>query len=149
MVGEQGLLLSPLRRFGLRLRAARPEWALGSMIVLYILFLIAGMAFKYALWGQGFDHVDYEQAIWNTTQGRPFEISRYNFTDSILGMDFMPGLLFAVPFYMVWPSAYMLDILQSVLLALGAVPVYLIARDRFGTNSQASAYAGLAWAATY
>jgi uncharacterized membrane protein len=122
-----------------------PTRLLVGMVLLYFLFLTAGLAFKWTLWGQGFDHVDYEQAIWNTTQGRPFQISRYNFTDSILGMDWMPGLLFAVPFYALWPSAYMLDILQSALLALGAVPVYLIARDYFGNNHKV----GLAWAATY
>lgn len=122
-----------------------PTHMLVGMVLLYFVFLTAGMAFKWTLWGQGFDHVDYEQAIWNTTQGRPFQISRYNFTNSILGMDWMPGLLFAVPFYALWPSAYMLDILQSALLALGAVPVYLIARDQFGGSEKA----GLAWAATY
>jgi uncharacterized membrane protein len=125
--------------------AIRPVYLLVGMILLYFAFLTAGLAFKWAMWGQGFDHVDYEQAIWNTTQGRPFEISRYNFTDSILGMDWMPGLLFAVPFYALWPSAYMLAILQSALLALGAVPVFLIARDRFGGSDRA----GLAWAAAY
>ncbi|HEX6289947.1 MAG TPA: DUF2079 domain-containing protein [Herpetosiphonaceae bacterium] len=125
--------------------ALTPTRILVGMVLLYFVVLTAGMAFKWTLWGQGFDHVDYEQAIWNTTQGRPFQISRYNFTDSILGMDWMPGLLFAVPFYALWPSAYMLDILQSALLALGAVPVYLIARDQFGSSEKA----GLAWAATY
>jgi uncharacterized membrane protein len=125
--------------------ALTPTRMLIGMVLLYFVFLTAGLAFKWTLWGQGFDHVDYEQAIWNTTQGRPFQISRYNFTDSILGMDWMPGLLFAVPFYAIWPSAYMLDILQSALLALGAVPVYLIARDLFGNNEKA----GLTWAASY
>ena len=134
----------------------KPVWLLAGMVVVYFTVLTGAMAFKWTLWGQGFDHVDYEQAIWNTTQGRPFQISRYNFTDSILGMDFMPGLLFAVPFYALWSSAYMLDILQSALLALGAVPVYLIARDRFGGRSEdgggrlgGGERAGLAWAATY
>lgn len=122
----------------------RPAVALAGMVVLYVAVLAGGMAFKWTMWGQGFDHVDYEQAIWNTLQGRPFQISRYNFTSSILGMDFMPGLLFAVPFYALWPSAYMLDLLQSALLGLGAVPVYLVATDRFGDRR-----AGLAWAATY
>ena len=134
----------------------RPVWLLAGMVSVYLVVLGGAMAFKWTLWGQGFDHVDYEQAIWNTTQGHPFQISRYNFTDSILGMDFMPGLLFAVPFYALWPSAYMLDILQTALLALGAVPVYLIARDRFGGRSEQATgrlgggeKAGLAWAATY
>ena len=147
----------------------KPGWMLAGMMALYFAFLFVGLAFKWTLWGQGFDHVDYEQAIWNTTQGRPFQISRYNFTTSILGMDFMPGLLFAVPFYALWPSAYMLSILQTALLALGAVPVYLIARDRFSPGKPEPAQqdsavgrsldvigrraggemAGLAWAATY
>jgi uncharacterized membrane protein len=129
--------------------ALTPTRVLVGMILLYFVFLTAGLAFKWTLWGQGFDHVDYEQAIWNTTQGRPFQISRYNFTDSILGMDWMPGLLFAVPFYAIWPSAYMLDILQSALLALGAVPVYLIARDLFAQGAPGNQKAGLAWAASY
>ena len=126
---------------------------LAGMVVLYFVVLIFGMVIKWEFWGQGYDQVDYQQAIWNTTQGRPFQTSHYNFSNSFLGLDFAPGLLFAVPFYALWPSAYTLMVLQSALLALGAVPVYLIARDRFAIVSPAGnsggEKAGLAWAAAY
>lgn len=131
-------------RVGSRL-ASQPALVLSGMILAYIVVLTVGLAYKWKMWGHGFDHVVLEQAIWNTLQGRPFQMSRYNFTDSIMGMDWQPGMAFAVPFYALWPSAYMLDLLQSSLLALGAVPVYLIARDHFGGSRRA----GLAWAATY
>ncbi|GIV97979.1 MAG: hypothetical protein KatS3mg057_2636 [Herpetosiphonaceae bacterium] len=127
-----------------RVRSLHSHWVLGGMIIAYTLFLTFGASFKYAYWGMGYDQIDYQQAIWNTTQGRFLNISHYAWTDSFLGLDFAPGLLFAVPFYMLWPSAYMLNLLQSALLALGALPVYLIARDRWANER-----AGLAWAATY
>ncbi len=135
---------STTRPAGLRLNAISPIWALTALIGLYSAALIAGGAFKFALWGQGFDMVDFSLPVWSTTQGRFLGISRFNFTDTFLGLDVALGFLPAIPFYALIPSFYVLIVVQTLLLASGAIPVYLIARDRF-----ASPWAGVAWAATY
>jgi uncharacterized membrane protein len=150
---SHGTLATPQRRAISALQALRPHTLLTSLILLYFVMLAGGMCIKWIYWGQGYDQVDYQQALWNTLHGRPFQTSHYNFSDSFLGLDFAPGLLFALPFFALWPSAYTLIILQSALLALGAIPVYLIARDHFAVATPAGPVggerAGLAWAATY
>lgn len=117
---------------------------LACMIVLWIALIFVASVYKYETYGQGYDQVDFEQAIWNTTQGRPMEDSRFNFTGSVFGMDWMPMLFFFVPFYAIIPSAHTLFFLQILGTALGAIPVYWIARDKL-----ASKVAGLGFALAY
>jgi uncharacterized membrane protein len=111
---------------------------------LFVVVVFAASVYKYEHYGQGYDQVDFEQAIWNTVHGRPFEDSRFNFTTSIFGMDWMPLLAVFVPFYALLPSPHTLFFLQILAAALGAWPVYLLARDRLGTNRHGLAF-GLAW----
>lgn len=113
-----------------------------GLIVAYIVGFFVVSYIKYEGYGQGYDQVDFEQAIWNTTQGRPFEDSRFSFSETIFGMDWMPMLAVFVPFYALIPSAHTLFLLQVVAMASGAIPVYLLARERIG-----SARAGLVFAA--
>lgn len=141
---ENTLRIAPLQWLSVRLRAISPVYVLLALMLLYAVVLFGAMAYKHSYWGQGFDQVDYEQAIWNTTQGRFLGVSRYAFTDTFLGLDVALGFLVAVPFYALWPSAHTLMALQTLFLVLGAVPVYLIARDRFNNR-----WAGVAWAAAY
>ncbi|MCL5256395.1 MAG: DUF2079 domain-containing protein [Chloroflexi bacterium] len=103
---------------------------LGVVLVVYIAVLGVASYLKYERFGQGFDQVDFEQAIWNAIQGRGFEDVRFNFTESIFGVDFMPFLAVLVPFYALVPSANTLFVLQTIALALGAIPVFLLARDK-------------------
>jgi uncharacterized membrane protein len=114
------------------------------MVVAWIVVLGVASAYKYETFGQGYDQVDFEQAIWNTTQGRPMEDSRFNFTGSVFGMDWMPMLFLFVPLYALVPSAHVLFIAQIVGSALGAVPLYWLGREKLG-----SATAGLAAGALY
>ena len=121
-----------------------PRRALAALLIGFSLALIGGASFKYARWGQGFDMVDFHMPIWGTLQGKFLLVSRYNFTDTFMGLDVALGFLPAIPFYALLPSAYTLVAVQVLLLASAAVPVFLIARDRF-----ASEWAGVAWAAAY
>ncbi|HET9495004.1 MAG TPA: DUF2079 domain-containing protein [Chloroflexia bacterium] len=116
-----------------RLAALAPR-LLVVAIVLWVAVLFAASFFKYETYGQGYDQVDFEQAIWNTVQGRPMEDSRFNFTWSVFGMDWMPMLLLFVPAYALLPSAHTLFFLQILGASLGAIPVYWLARDRLGSK---------------
>src|SRR3954453_14856693 len=130
-------------RFSALIERQAPRLLLAGM-VLYVGVVFAASAFKYVHYGQGYDQVDFEQAIWNTVQGRPFEDSRFNFTTSIFGMDWMPLLGAFVPVYALIPSALALFFLQIAAAALGAWPVYLLARDRLGSKRHGLVF-GLAW----
>ena len=99
-------------------------------LVLWIALVFAASFYKYETYGQGYDQVDFEQAIWNTVQGRPMEDSRFNFSDSIFGMDWMPMLVLFVPFYALVQSPHTLIFLHIVGAALGAIPLYWLARER-------------------
>ena len=114
------------------------------MIILWVAVVFVASVYKYETYGQGYDQVDFEQAIWNTTQGHIMEDSRFNFTGSVFGMDWMPMLFFFVPFYAVVPSALTLFFLQIVGASLGAIPLYWLARDKLGSR-----LAGVGFAAVY
>ncbi len=121
-----------------------PRRILALMIAAFALTLFFGLSYKLAMWGQGYDQIDYQQSIWNTTQGRFLAISHYRHTESLWGMDFIPAILLVVPLYAIAPSALTLNALQALLMGLGALPLYVAASDRFGSRR-----AGLAWAAVY
>lgn len=121
-----------------------PLRTLNALIALFSLGLIAAASFKYSRWGQGFDMVDFHMPIWGTLNGDFLLVSRYNFTDTFMGLDVALGFLPAIPFYALIPSAYTLVAVQVLLLASAAIPVYLIARDRFQQP-----WAGVAFAAAY
>lgn len=116
-----------------RLEAIAPL-VLVVIILLWVAVVFAASVYKYENFGQGYDQIDFEQAIWNTTQGHVMEDSRFNFTGSVFGMDWMPMLFFFVPVYALLPSALPLFFLQIVASALGAVPVYWLARDKLGSK---------------
>ena len=84
------------------------------------------------------------QALWNTAHGRPFEFTtfegaRYQFDiplqdvrhrDILLSYHVEPLLLLVAPLVAILPSIDALLWLQTIGLALGAVPAYLLARKR-------------------
>jgi uncharacterized membrane protein len=79
----------------------------------------------------GLDLGLFEQVFWNTTQGRPFESTLslgLPFPHSLLGDHFSPVFLLLMPFYYVYPHPETLLVIQTLALALGAWPVYLLAR---------------------
>ncbi len=80
----------------------------------------------------GYDLGIFDQVIWNSLQGRPFENSLMVDSPSFLGHHFAPLLMAVVPLYAVWSDARLLLILQTVALAITALPLYWFARKRIG-----------------
>ncbi len=92
----------------------------------------------------GFDLAFYQQAIWNTSQGRVLQVSATDFSGSLLGTDVLLIYALMTPFYMVLPSPLTLLVVETAVVSLGAVPVFLLARERLG-----NAWAGLALGLVY
>lgn len=119
-------------------------------VLLTALIVLAGAVFTAInIWRigalrQGFDVLFYEQPIWNTVHGRPFAQSAVSIAPTGLGLDLMWFALWAAPIYALWQSPVMLFTLVSAGAALGALPLFLLARERFG-----SPVIGLAWAVLY
>jgi uncharacterized membrane protein len=87
----------------------------------------------------GYDFGLYDQGLWLLSHFKdPFV--------TIMGRNLFGDhtsfiMLLLVPFYWVYPNANVLLVGQSVLLALAAVPVYLLARHRLGSTAMATVLA--------
>ncbi len=92
-----------------------------------------------------FDLGNLTQVVWSTANGRFLEITDVNGEQiSRLGAHFDPIVVLLVPLWWIWPSPELLLVVQAFAVALGAVPVYLLAKKHLG-----SARAGLLFGVVY
>ena len=92
-----------------------------------------------------FDVGNLTQAVWSTAHGRFLEMTDLQGHQiSRLGAHFDPLVALLAPLWWLWPSPDMLLVVQAVGVALGAVPVFLLARKHLGTET-----AGLGLALVY
>ena len=89
----------------------------------------------------------FDQVLWNTVHGRFMEstisLARCE-PHSFFGDHFSPALLLLVPAYIVVPHPETLIVVQTIALALGVWPIYLLARRFLPTIEQR-----LVWVAAY
>jgi uncharacterized membrane protein len=128
----------------LRWAEAHAGLLLALGVSLYVAIFTAAAWYKYASYGMGFDLGVHEQVLWNTAHGRIAASSPSVGTQSYFGIDIIVTELLLAPLYAPFPSVHVLLLAQTVALALGALPVYGMARDRLG-----SPLAGLALAACF
>ena len=107
----------------------------------YSVLFIAVTWLKYRLYlYYDFDLATYNQSLWNTLRGHFFYVS----TRQITLFLHLPIILFAIlPLYAVFQRPELLLALLSIGLALGAVPVYCLAKKESGRSW------GLTWALLY
>jgi uncharacterized membrane protein len=76
-----------------------------------------------------FDLGNMVQAVWSTAHGRPLDVTELD-GDQInrLGAHVDPLLAAFAPLWWLWPSPTMLLVVQAVVIALGALPVFWLAR---------------------
>ena len=92
-----------------------------------------------------FDVGNLTQAVWSTAHGRFLEVTDLQGRQiSRLGAHFDPLVAALAPLWWLWPSPGLLLVVQAVAVALGAVPVFLLARKHLGTD-----WAGLGFALVY
>jgi uncharacterized membrane protein len=116
--------------------------------------LAGGMALYAAVWSLasllrhaglnscGFDLAIQHQVVWNLAHGRGFASSIE--TANYLGDHVALTLPLFAPLLWIWNGPGILLIAQSVVLALGAWPVYRLASRRCGTRTE-----GLVWSLVY
>jgi uncharacterized membrane protein len=117
---------------------------LGLGVALYVAVFTAAAWYKYASYGMGFDLGVHEQVLWNTSHGRVAASSPSVGTQSYFGIDIIVTELLLTPLYALFPSVHVLLVAQTAALAMGALPVYRMARDQIG-----SPLTGLALAACF
>jgi uncharacterized membrane protein len=89
-----------------------------------------------------FDLGNMVQAVWSTAHGHPLQITGLRGDQiSRLGAHFDPILAAFAPLWLVWPSPDALLIAQAVAVALGALPVFWLARKHLGSDRVALGFA--------
>ncbi len=83
---------------------------------------------RHNAFASSFDLANMSQTVWNTLNGRPFQLSAAESTISRFSIHADLILILLSPFYLIWERAATLLIIQSVLLGLGAFPVYFLSR---------------------
>ncbi len=106
---------------------------LWASIVVFVLFFTILVLKKYYYFGYNIaDLAIFNQTFFNTLHGRWFEetitLNNY-FAD-----HFSPILFFLIPFYAIKPSAVTLLVMQVVITALCAWPIFAIAKKQSGHN---------------
>jgi uncharacterized membrane protein len=86
-----------------------------------------------------FDLGNMVQAVWSTAHGDPLEVTSLAGDQFVrLGAHFDPALVLLAPLWALWPSPELLLALQALGIALGAPPVFLLARKHLGSASAAA-----------
>jgi uncharacterized membrane protein len=124
------------------LKKYKHETILGILIFIYILYFTFASFLKYDNFYAGrYDLGNMDQTVWNTINGRIFQtsteggsvISRLSFH-----ADFI--LILLSPFYLLWPNPKTLLLIQTIILALGAIFVFLIAKEILKSKNLALAF---------
>lgn len=110
----------------------------------------AGFASLASLRHLGFDSGRFDlgnmvQAVWATAHGDPLQVTDLSGEQVLrLGSHVDPLLVLLAPFWWLWPSPHMLLAVQAAGVALGALPVYWLARTHLRSERAALIF-GLAY----
>lgn len=117
--------------------------ALAALIAIYILIFTA---MNWRLWHNlRIPHGDsamYEEHLWNLWHGKGFR--SYLDQGLFLGEHIQVIHLLLLPLHLLWPSHLLMEFCESTALALGAIPVFRMARRSTGSDR-----AGLLMSAAY
>ncbi len=115
-----------------RTRIRTANLLLWALIAAYALFFSLVTLQKHAAYQTtAFDLGNMDQAVWGTLHGRLLPYTNWDTEGTRLGYHVDPILMLLSPFYLLHAGAEMLLILQSLILALGAWPVYALSRRVF------------------
>ena len=114
--------------------AHKQETILFLAIISYILYFAVVSFLRHSNFYTGrFDLGNMYQTVWNTLHGRFFQLTDPDGTNIIsrLGIhaDFI--LILLAPFYAIWSDPKMLLLIQTIVLAMGAIFIYGIGKDLF------------------
>ena len=107
------------------------------LLVLFTLFYAAFMSYETVLRYEtfkatAFDLGNLDQVIWNTAHGRPFQFTNqaidYYGPPTRLAVHFEPIIFLLALLYIFHADPRILLVFQSIVLALGTIPVFLLTR---------------------
>jgi uncharacterized membrane protein len=118
----------------------RKKWKLYLAIFFYtVIFSTITILRHRTFLTSGFDLGIFDQAFWTTVFEHKLFYSTgdlsFNPSGSFFGVHFSPLLFLILPLYAIFPSVETLLVIQTVVLALGSLPIYLISREKLGESS--------------
>jgi uncharacterized membrane protein len=127
-------------------RLASPPLLLWTAIAAYAVAFSALSVLRHRAFQTGrFDLGNMVQAVWSTAHGHPLRVTGLR-GDGIsrLAAHFDPILAAFAPLWLAWPSPDVLLVSQAIAVALGALPVYWLARKHLESER-----AGIGFALAY
>lgn len=110
-----------------------------AVVFYFVRFALLSVQVQDAYGAPGFDMGIFDQGVWLLSR---FHAPFVTVTGrNLFGDHTSFVLLLAVPLYWIWPEAQTLLVLQALLIAAAAVPIYLLARRRLGSTPLATALA--------
>ncbi len=104
---------------------------LGIFILLYAIYFSYYSVLRHqTIYSDYYDLGIMDQTVYNTFQGRFLEMTSKTELFQIKRMEIHNDILlaFLAPFYLIYSGPETLLVLQSILIALGAIPLYLLAK---------------------
>ena len=128
------------------LRRPGPRALLWSGMAAYAVGFAALSVLRHRAFQTGrFDLGNMVQAVWSTAHGHPLAVTGLRGDEiSRLAAHFDPILVAFTPLWLVWPSPDSLLVAQAIAVALGALPVFWLARKHLRSER-----AGLGFALAY
>ncbi|MFH0864088.1 MAG: DUF2079 domain-containing protein [Candidatus Gottesmanbacteria bacterium] len=114
-------------------------------ILLFIIyFTIVAFARHDNLYSRRLDLGNMDQTVWNVVHGNGFTLT-HSLNDKQASRlaahaDFL--LILLAPFYLIWSNPKTLILIQTIVLGLGAIPIYWIAFDKLKSKKLALLFAG-------
>lgn len=121
----------------------RPRILLWTALAAYAAGFGALSLLRHAAFSTGrFDLGNMVQAVWSTAHGRPLAVTSLGGEQFVrLGAHLDPILVLLAPLWWVWPSPSLLLAVQAVAVALGALPVFWLARKHLASERAALGFA--------
>jgi uncharacterized membrane protein len=99
------------------------DWLAIAMLLIYVvLFSTLRIRQHQSFNTNALDLAKFDQSIWNTSRGRPFQISIGE--NLVINSHFSPSLALFAPLYWLWPDIRLLLIVQSLLLGGAGFLIY-------------------------
>ena len=119
------------------------KWLVGTAVSVYAAGFSALSIQRDRAFETGrFDLGNMVQAVWATAHGHPLRVTDLQGEQvSRLGAHVDPILVLFAPLWWIWPSAHMLLTAQAIAIALGALPVFWLARKHLGSEREAACFA--------
>lgn len=125
------------------MKFARPRPLLWTAIVAYAVAFAALSVLRHRAFDTGrFDLGNMVQAVWSTAHGHVLQVTNLHGAQvSRLGAHVDPILVAFAPLWWIWPSPTLLLTAQALAVALGALPLFWLARKHTGSSRAALGFA--------